>query len=434
MSIFRTKIPVILGSLVIIAIYIFSEYDNLSWSLAWGMGLCTMPFVLRLPGEGRSYRYLWPALILMSALLFIRSSTIFYFAASLLLLFLWEFSTGRKSLLPLFLLATISPFIGNMAYVWSFPIRLQLGEWATAALSVVGFKAEAAGNIIILNGQEFAVDPACMGLQMLITALVLAIFMMARTAYQYQQRYNFMTISIGLIVMLLLVVGANFIRLLALIIFQILPGNPLHDLVGLLSLAVYALLPFYWGWSYWVSGGKSVEEKREAIQVKPWPSIMFAGLFIWLFGIGLQFRQTVVTAASDLDNFSVPAYVAQQQEWGVLQLSKEDALVYIKPPVRAFQGGHDPRICWRGSGYEFGRIMTFQYNDYLLYQAVLEQENDTLYTAWWYDSGVHKTIREWEWRWATLSEQEQFYLVNVTAATQEELQELIADWLTVELP
>ncbi|MEL7222467.1 MAG: hypothetical protein AAGJ93_14185, partial [Bacteroidota bacterium] len=96
--------------------------------------------------------------------------------------------------------------------------------------------------------------------------------------------------------------------------------------------------------------------------------------------------------------------------------------------------GHDPRICWRGSGYEFTKIATHQHSDHLIYQAVLEQENATLYTAWWYDSGFHKTVNEWTWRWATLSQKERFYLVNVTAASEEELQTLIAKWLAVELP
>lgn len=420
----------ILSSLAIVAIYIFSEYDNLSWRLAWVTGLCTIPFVLRLNTGDRSYRYLWPALFLMVGLIFIRSSTIFYFACSMLLLFIWEFNWGKKSILVFFLLAICSPFVGNMAYVWSFPIRLQLSQWATDSLRMIGFDAQSAGNIILLNGQEFAVDPACMGLQMLITSLVLAIFIMARSAYQRQQQYSFLTITGSLLIVLILAIGANFMRLLALIIFRISPTNPLHDIVGLLSLALYALLPFYGGWSWW-STRQGATIKKE-VQL-PTPGLWVYGIqltvVVFLALVGLQFRQPATAKALDLSELNTTGYQSQIKELGVLQLDNANALVYIKPPVRAFQGGHDPRICWQGSGYEFTKIDTLHLLDYTIYQAILVKNSDTLYTAWWYDDGTTKTINEWHWRWATLYQKSQFRLLNVSTDNEENLRKLASTWL-----
>jgi exosortase N len=160
---------------------------------------------------------------------------------------------------------------------------------------------------------------------------------------------------------------------------------------------------------------------------------MYVGLLSLLLLVGLQFRQAVVMEEPNLAAFQLPDYQTQLDEFGVLQLTNAKALVYIKPPVRAFQGGHDPRICWQGSGYEFTKIDTLQIENFIIYQAVLEKEDDTLHTAWWYAGGAIKTVSEWEWRWATLRQQERFHLVNVTAATEEELYGLVASWLNTAL-
>jgi len=105
--------------------------------------------------------------------------------------------------------------------------------------------AQADGNIIILNGSDFNVEPGCVGLNMLVTGLVMGLFILAHFERQYQRTFNFLQVSAAMLFVLLLSVFSNYIRLLTLVIFYILPENPLHELVGIFCLMVYVLLPFY---------------------------------------------------------------------------------------------------------------------------------------------------------------------------------------------
>ena len=109
----------------------------------------------------------------------------------------------------------------------------------------------------------------------------------------------------------------------------------------------------------------------------------------------------------------------------MLKFENENALIYIKPAVKAFQGSHDPRICWQGSGYEFTKIKKINIDGIELYNAVLTKEKDTLHTAWWFDNGETKTINEWDWRWTTISGKSGFKLVNVTTANEKDLPETV---------
>lgn len=422
----------LLSSLAVAGIYAFAEQENFSWRLAFVLGLVAAPLVLQLRVGQRSFRYLWPSLLLIGSLFFIRSSTIFYFGSGFAILFFWEASIGKRSWLAPCLLAVMSPFVGNMAYLWSFPIRLQLSQLATRALRFIGVDAQAAGNLVVLDGQEFSVDSACMGLQMLVTALILAIFLLARVERFQKRAFSIFTLSFNLLLMLALAVGANFIRLLALIVFRILPDNPFHDLLGLLSLGLYAILPFYFSWNWRMKSILPSGEGRPIQSPPNWQLALYPAVLISLLFVGFQFRQAPIISNLNLNELDIPGYYSQLSESGVIKLTNPEALVYLKPPVRPFQGGHDPRICWQGSGYEFTQIDTRQKAGYTIYQAILQQVDDQLYTAWWYDSGSTKTVSEWKWRWASLRQQERFYLVNVTCGSEVELEQKLEEWLMSE--
>ena len=73
-------------------------------------------------------------------------------------------------------------------------------------------------------------------------------------------------------------------------------------------------------------------------------------------------------------------------------------------------------ICWRGSGYELRQVKTIEVGKQEVYSAVLEKENEKLYTAWWYDNGNDRTIDQFDWRWNVLMGKSKYSLVNITAA------------------
>ncbi len=148
---------------------------------------------------------------------------------------------------------------------------------------------------------------------------------------------------------------------------------------------------------------------------------------------GWQFRQPHAKDIAPLAAISIPNYEKTITEKGMLKFESEDALLYIKPAVKAFQGSHDPRICWQGSGYEFTKIKKITVDEIQLYTALLTKGRDTLHTAWWFDNGELKTINEWEWRWTTLSGKSGFKLVNVTTDKEEDLPKIIKEILATNL-
>lgn len=154
-------------------------------------------------------------------------------------------------------------------------------------------------------------------------------------------------------------------------------------------------------------------------------------LLVLLVLTGWQFRQEQAPNDTELVNISIPNFEKSMTENGMLKFENEDALIYIKPSVKAFQGSHDPRICWSGSGYEFTKITKTKIGEIDIYTAILTKENDELHTAWWFDNGEIKTIDEWQWRWTTLSGKSGFRLVNVTTNERADLLDLTKEIMEI---
>ena len=110
----------------------------------------------------------------------------------------------------------------------------------------------------------------------------------------------------------------------------------------------------------------------------------------------------------------------------MLKLVNDSTLIYIKPPVSFFQGSHDPRVCWRGSGYGFKHIEVTKMNNKEIYTAILQKEAEQFYTAWWYDNLTTTTIEEWQWRLEGLQGHNGYFLVNVSNADKKQLLEQVA--------
>ena len=105
MAMNNNNIAAALYSLVILALYLYLDWENAAWEFIYIPGAVTMALVFRLGDSQRSYRYLWPMLAAIAALVVVRSSTVFYFACCCAVLLVWEWSVGRRSVLALLLLA-----------------------------------------------------------------------------------------------------------------------------------------------------------------------------------------------------------------------------------------------------------------------------------------------------------------------------------------
>lgn len=433
-SLRATLLPLI-GGILIIATYMYAERYNWVGRPIFGLGYGVLALLLAQRQGPPTHRYALLTLPLLLIGCWMPSSTVFYAACCTLFLWLVEQRWGRRSNLALLLMALLAPFVSYMANTWSFPIRLQLTDWAAGGLHWVGFDVVAQGNIVVFDGQDFSVDTACMGLQMLVTAAVLAVFVMAQYERQAGRAVPVGWAALGLCAMLVLAVLANYLRLLALIVFRVLPDSPMHDFIGLLSLSVYALLPFYLGWRA-VTGGQGVGRpfqagpgSRSANHKKIYGPLLVAA-FGLLFYQAYRLHPDPLPSPSAA-NFQLPGYASSTTATGMIQLKSERTLIYIKPLSHPFKGTHDPKVCWQGSGYEFQRLDTLHVAGQVVYAAQLQKGEDRLHTAWWYDNGPETTISEWGWRWGMLRSGTPYYLVNVTVGKEAELAGAVVEALGI---
>jgi len=118
---------------------------------------------------------------------------------------------------------------------------------------------------------------------------------------------------------------------------------------------------------------------------------------------------------------AVPGYTVRGLGGHILQLNNRRSLVYIKPIPDFYYTDHLPAICWQGSGYVFLKIQEELINGSKVYTGILQQANEKLYTAWWYDNGSSRTLSQANWRWDMLRGAKKYSLVNVTSASREQL-------------
>jgi len=221
-------------------IFFFFQIEYLPQHPTDWLGLLLLPFVAN---EGMSQKK-W--IYLLFALLSLtlgggESKFLNYTFVCSLILFWWEIIGFRFNWLPIFILVVIAPLTRQLVFVWSFPIRMELGAYAGKALNIVGFSVEVMGNTVFLGGAEFSVDAACTGLKMISIALIFGLFILAFFEKKRKRRMNFISVGFFLFGILILTLLANFSRLLALIIFHIAPENILHEAMGFMC---------FWKWIY----------------------------------------------------------------------------------------------------------------------------------------------------------------------------------------
>lgn len=426
MKVASTRLPAyfwllvsVFAAYVLVGGYFLRNY--LLWDSQWLLALLLAPLVAQVqPGRRFSPALAASAVVFALLAAYLHNSTFYFMAIVVALMCAAQLLFGAISPYPLLLLLAASPVFKYIANTLSFPLRLQLTEWAVGILSGLQVQAQAAGNLILVNGQEFAVDPACAGLSMLSLALILAVFILFHLQRTQQKKWPVWMIGALLVLMLLLNLFANLLRILLLVWFSILPGNLMHDVIGLLCLGFYALLPFYLiAQKVQPMALPFPKTKRNRISLRGSLLINYMLLLILCFsGYLAQQKKTLPTiyAATQLSGFA-----QQPLPNGVTKYSSTDALVYVKPIKAFYSTEHHPLVCWQGSGYTFKRVQLHQLGDHTVYIGELQKGASILYTAWWMENGAHRTTDQWDWRWRMARGEANFKLINVTVAQKDQL-------------
>jgi exosortase N len=382
--------------------------------------------------EKGGIRFFLLALLPLLLYLLAPAKTLLWAAAICGCLFLAETFYGRINHLPLMVLGIITPLFKSVADVFSFPIRLVLTKWAGTALSLMGSGIHVQGNMIVTNGEEFSVDPACMGLQMTITSLLCAIMIIGFYQKKCQKVLSARVVFAVLLLVMGLNIGSNLLRIILLVWFRIMPDTVMHDVAGIMCLLVYviapALLLLRWAinrYGYPEQAHRRRYVLRSALKMSLL-NVSLAGVIL----LALVSRPFIATENAGIKQAAgIPGFAVAMLPGDIIRLQNDSLLVYIKRIPNGYYSEHHPMICWKGSGYNFYRVQETPVDGHRIYTARLQQQQDILYTAWWYDNGLVSTNSQLQWRWDALLGAHPYSLVNVTAASEKELQLAVKDLL-----
>lgn len=400
--------------------------------------------------SGHPLRFGYGAIACFLLFLLLPVKTVLYLALTFAVFFFREsFYAGIDRCL-IFIVLLCSPMAEYAANLFSFPIRLQLTHWAGNMIRYVGVPVRTEGNLLNCNGNEFYVDPACMGLHMLIVSLLAGIMLILIYQVKFQRRLGMIYIVSILITVMILNILANLLRIVFLTLFCILPENPMHALTGIVCLLTYVILPMIPCCRWLVrrygkpDPGRAAPPKRRYFE-------SFGLLAGNLLVAGCMIVATSLSWVHDRDYLGPgkvaegdmiigkglpcegipgqPAYTTERLAGNTLKLYNGRSLIYIKPIPDFYYTDHLPAICWPGSGYVFIQAKEESIGGQVLYTGTLQHGKERLCTAWWYDNGVHRTTGQLDWRWDVLRGGRKYSVVNITAASREDLEKEVRNVL-----
>lgn len=423
----RTKFMQARPEMLLLAGYllacIYFLYDYFITDIYLFAGLAAAPFAFIIQGrEIFSFRYLYAALLLVILAYFSDILTLYYLSAVFSVLFLIESRIGKINYLFPSLLIVLSPIFKYFVNTLGFPIRLGLTEICGKLLSFLGKKADVYGNILMIEGNEFAVDPECVGLKMMTISFIIGIIFLAYFSRKEKKQGGLMFTGLMMIIILGLNVLCNLTRILVLVLFNIAPEDPFHDLAGMLCLVTYVAIPFYFI-SRFAIGRITPEVKMGKTNSKhrlslPLNILLLAAVIL----TGFKLNNNQSENNSVFPTCNITAYQKKELPNGVIKFETKNSLVYVKPIEGFYSAEHSPMICWIGSGYKFKSINKKTIDGIEVYIGTLIKEKEKIYASWWFDNGSTKTISQMDWRWRVISGEKKFSLVNVNAVTEAELE------------
>jgi exosortase N len=423
----KLKITVIALLVIYMVLFTITLNTYIHWqSVNFITGLLALPVVANVSAGNMSYRYGVVAILFAVIAMLLPVNTILYFTFLFAVLFVIESYYGKTNIFIPVILVFLSPVFQYFINVFSFPIRLQLTAWAGSIMNSIGMDNVVQGNMILHKGNEFSVDPACMGLNMLQLSFIVGVVLMAHFRQRTSKNFSWTGIALVFSMVLLLNVIANLLRMICIVQFTILPETLLHDITGLVFFLAYIILPLYFlvkKMASRIKTGKKTDQHR-TVRSMPAKKIWSINLLLLIL-LSISSFKNIELKDRPVENWGttpcVKGYTVQCLPQQVLKLEKKGSLVYIKKIPAFYNADHTPYICWRGSGYSFQHIEKQLIGTYMVYAGKLKKDKDELFTAWWYQSREKSTVNQFSWRWDMLMGKGNYYVMNVTTSNREDL-------------
>lgn len=358
-------------------------------------------------------------------------------------------------MLPFLFLIAISPAMHYVVNTFTFSLRLELSKYSAMLLNRIGMAVQNKGSYFIMpNGNEFNVDTACIGLNMFNTGLAVMLLMIGFSEQRTKNKLNVYSLLIIFTATIFCLILTNLFRIVGLVLFKSPPETLQHDLIGIASLILYTLLPIYFLITFLQKKQKLIIPTKIKLAKKSSLKIEDLGvcnkdaknktssfkrnaLLTILTSILLITISTIVKSEKKesikdekLARLVLKGFEKQFKEDGVVEFSKNNVLIYIKPSAKGYASDHPPSICWQGAGFKLEEITEIEIDNHKILSAILKKEDFIQYTAWWYDNGTDKTINQWKWR---LTKGESYRIVNVTTNNKQQLDSLCDYYLKQKL-
>jgi exosortase N len=429
------------------------------------VGIAVLPTLFLASEKRVSWSVFWLLPLVVSAFL-TTSYTLLYFAIISAVVWFYSRRVGQLSALPVLLLLTISPVFNYFTDVFSVDLKLKITDVAVKILNKISFqgiekdpsvsdaflslsaenssnsivsnKIQAFGNLIRLpNGDEWQIDTACMGLNMLGVGLILTYFFIGFFSKKIGKLPTNRGLFAFVFAALCLNLVSNLTRIVAVVLLNIPTETVGHDVVGLLCFSIYSILPMYFlikiGMRSPFFFKKKINQQAflNAVGIsKNSDFIIPVILFILLASraVFLDFHkkmpENIVLSTEITANFTI-----KNLNNGVTQLRNDSTLIYLKNLPHSFTTEHSPMICWKGSGYEFRQIEQTKIGETPIYIGILQRDTDQIHATWWFESDRFATNDQISWRYRFFTEGSSFRLVNVNAATRERVLAASKQWL-----
>ena len=238
------------GTVLLMAICLLVAWPHLSEYLQLDLPLilCLIaaPLVFEIQNPNKfPVRAAWLAAIFLALHFVLHMQVWFLMAVGATLIYLVESRHGKMGILPWILLFLLTPMLNYLVGVFTFPIRLEMSSWAAEVLQTTGYPISVSGNLFTVNEHTFSVDQACIGLNTMITGLVITVLLIAQGEKQANRNLPLWALAgIFLTATALLMLG-NFVRIVMLALFQSPPETFSHEVIGLLALVSYLIVPIY---------------------------------------------------------------------------------------------------------------------------------------------------------------------------------------------
>ncbi|WP_066629039.1 exosortase N [Labilibacter marinus] len=398
-------------SVCILAIPKFNEFGGLQFSQI--LFFIILPFTLSKTG---GYTSVMP-LFFLSCLILItfyitHVYSLLFFGVCMAIITSLVISAYKPTLLTIGLAVICTPAVKYLLSIFSFPLRLKLTALAGEILKPIVDSLSVSGNCIYINNIEFTVAPECLGLNMISSALVFAIFTISFFASKLKRRPKlYFTISVILIAFLLIVL-ANLSRIVLTVFLKAMPGTALHEVIGLLMFVVNCCIPLLFIGAKSKRHYKIVKTKTVKYKEQHYLSLAIAPLLI----IGSwNIHENSLKPNFKKAQICITGFDKEESKDGVIKLQNESAIVYVKPPAFMLGSDHNPFICWKASGYKIKNETEKKIGMHTVYQFELHKTGQPpLYSCWWYSNGKLNTTSQLQWRLASVKGKNAFSVVNVT--------------------